>query len=89
MKKEIMLQIHEIKKRMKCNKGFQCAQSGFRKLCRAKDVGLRRHLLCQENGSAACDFSLLVEQQYFCACPLRVYLIKNLRKNGTNQAAAL
>ena len=86
MEKAILQQIEEIRKRMKCSKGFQCAESGFEKLCKAKDVGLKHHLLCQENASAVCDFSLLLEKKYYCACPLRVYLTKNLQRDTMNKA---
>jgi hypothetical protein len=79
MEKSVLLQVNEIRKRMNCRKGFQCAESGFKKLCKAKDVGLKRHLLCLESGSASCDFSLFVENKYYCACPLRVYLTQNLQ----------
>jgi hypothetical protein len=79
MEKAVLQQVSEIRKRMKCCKAFQCAESGFKRLCQAKDVGLRRHLLCLEIGAASCDFSLFVEKKYYCACPLRVYLIRNLQ----------
>jgi hypothetical protein len=89
MKRATLQQIDEIRKRMKCSKGFQCAESGFEKLCKAKDVGLKRHLLCQENASAACDFSLLLEKKYYCACPLRVYLTKNLQRDKMSKTEVL
>lgn len=80
MEKEIIHQIDEIRKRMQCSKGFQCAESGFMKLCRAKDIGFKRHLLCLEETASLCEFVLLVDMKYYCACPLRVYLTKNLNK---------
>ena len=64
---------------MKCSKGFLCAESGFKKLCKAKDVGLKRHLLCLERGVVSCELSLFVEKKYYCTCPLRVYLARNLQ----------
>jgi hypothetical protein len=89
MEKAILQQIDEIRKRMKCNKGFQCAESGFEKLCKAKDVGLKLHLLCLEETSALCDFSLLLEDKYYCGCPLRVYLTKNLQKEQNCKAEVM
>ena len=77
MAEDILLQVEEIRKRMKCSKGFQCVESGFKKLCKARDVGLEKHLLCLEDEPAVCDFSLLVGEAYYCACPLRVYLNQN------------
>jgi hypothetical protein len=89
MEKQILQQVDEIRKRMKCSKGFYCAESGFEKLCKAKDIGLKNHLLCLENASAACDFSLLLEKEYYCACPLRVYLTKNLQRDAISKAEAV
>ena len=86
MEKAILQQVDEIRKRMKCSKEFQCAESGFKKLCRAKDVGLKLHLLCLEETSASCDFSLQLEEKYYCGCPLRVYLTKSLKKNEMSKA---
>jgi hypothetical protein len=86
MEQAIQQQIDEIRKRMKCSKEFQCAKSGFKKLCRAKDVGLKLHLLCLEETSALCDFSLELEEKYYCGCPLRVYLTKSLNKDETSKA---
>jgi len=89
MKKEILQQVNEIKKRMQCRKGFVCAESGFEKLCRAKDVGLKRHLLCLENAPSQCDFALHFDNKYYCGCPLRVYLGKSLKKQKVSQVKAL
>ena len=82
MEKIVLKHVDEIKKRMQCRKGFQCAESGFTKLCRAKDVGLKRYLLCLEYAPSLCDFALLIDKKYYCSCPLRVYLTKNLRKTN-------
>ena len=89
MENPLFVQIEEIRKRMKCSKGFLCAESGLKKLCRAKDVGLKRHLLCLENAPASCDFSLFLDRKYYCACPLRVYIIKNLQKDYLGEARAV
>lgn len=89
MEKIMLQEIDEIRKRMQCSKGFLCAESGFKKLCKAKDVGLKRHLLCLEHAPSLCDFALLFDRKYYCACPLRVYLIKNLKKEKLSQAKAV
>ena len=86
MKQAIQQQIDEIRERMKCSKEFQCAESGFKKLCRAKDVGLKLHLLCLEEKSSLCDFALQLEEKYYCGCPLRVYLTKSLKKDEMKKA---
>jgi len=89
MEEAILLEIEEIRKRMQCSKGFICAESGYKKLCRAKDVGMDHHLLCLEYAPSLCDFALLFDNKYYCACPLRVFLTKNLQKNKLNGIKAV
>lgn len=79
MEEAITIQVNEIIKRMTCQKGFRCAESGFKNLCKAKDIGLKRHLQCLELSPSLCEYSLALEKKYFCACPLRVYLTKKLQ----------
>jgi len=88
MEETIFQEINEIRKRMKCSKGFMCAESGFNRLCKAKDIGLKRHLLCLELAPALCDFALHFENKYYCSCPLRVYLTKTLKKKVLNATGA-
>ena len=80
MKQEDRKQIEEIIGQMSCPKGFKCAESGFRDLCKAEDVGLERHLLCLDGDAFKCEFSLVLNRQYFCICPLRVYLAKHVEE---------
>lgn len=89
MAEMILQEINEIKKRMQCSKGFLCAKSGFSNLCRAKDVGLDHHLLCLEYAPSLCDFALLSDRKYFCTCPLRVFLTKNLHQKKLNKVKAV
>ena len=89
MEKRILPQVDEIRSRMQCRKGFTCADSGFEKLCKAKDVGLKRHLLCLESGAALCEFALLLDRKYYCACPLRVYLTKMIQKRDAGSIGAV
>jgi len=65
---------------MSCPKNFQCAESGFEVLCKAEDVGLRRHLKCLDDEPNACPFAMPISGTFFCQCPLRVYLAKKLHK---------
>jgi len=80
MKAEVSKKIEEIMDGMKCPKDFTCEESGFERLCRAEDIGFENHLLCLEVNPFQCNFSVIVETKYFCTCPLRVYLRKNLKK---------
>jgi len=80
MKEEDKNKIEEIIGQLSCPKNFKCAVSGFENLCKAKDIGNDTCLLCQDKASYWCKFSLKVEDEYFCSCPLRVYLAKHLGK---------
>ncbi|HAA04795.1 MAG TPA: hypothetical protein DCZ69_13910 [Syntrophobacteraceae bacterium] len=63
-----------------CPKDFKCVESGFEALCKANDVGLDHHLVCLEASGFQCRFCLVVERDYYCGCPLRVYIAKHLGK---------
>ena len=80
MKEEDREKIEEIIGQLNCPKNFKCAASGFENLCKAKDTGIDTYLLCQDNAPFLCKFSLKFKDEYFCSCPLRVYLSKHLGK---------
>ncbi len=80
MKEEDRKKIEEIMAGMQCPKDFQCAESGFERLCKAKDYGLESYLECLEENPYNCPFSLSFGYDHFCKCPLRVYLSKELNK---------
>lgn len=64
----------------KCSKDFKCYKLGFEKLCKARDHGLEGYLDCLEENPRDCPFSLPFGNGYFCKCPLRIYIARNLRK---------
>jgi hypothetical protein len=72
--------IEEIIGQLSCPKNFKCATSGFENLCKAKDIGIDNHLLCLDNTSFWCKFSLRFKDEHLCSCPLRIYLAKHLGK---------
>jgi len=80
MKEEDRRKIEAIIGQLNCQKNFKCATSGFENLCKAKDIGIDTHLQCHDNAPFLCGFSLKVDREYFCSCPLRVYLAKHLGK---------
>ncbi|MFH1572217.1 MAG: helix-turn-helix transcriptional regulator [Gemmatimonadota bacterium] len=65
---------------MSCPKGFECAHSGFENLCRARDIGLERHLECLEGDSTDCVFAITFGGSHLCECPLRNYLFRKLAR---------
>lgn len=80
MKDEDRKKIEEIMAGMQCSMNFKCAESGFKHLCSAKDMGLKSYLYCLEENPSACPFALSFGYTHYCECPLRVYLAKKLNK---------
>jgi hypothetical protein len=80
MKEEVRKKIEEILAGMQCPKNFKCAENGFERLCEAVDIGLESYIQCREESPSTCPFSLSFGNNYFCRCPLRVYLYKKLKK---------
>jgi hypothetical protein len=76
MRDENMQKIEEIIGAMKCPKNFKCVESGFKNLCKAKNLGLKSYLQCIEENPLQCKFAFPNGEKYFCKCPLRVYLAK-------------
>jgi len=58
MKEEDRRKIDEIIGQFNCSKNFTCAESGFKNLCKAKDIGVDSHLLCLAKAPSLCRFSL-------------------------------
>ena len=79
MKEEHRKKIEEIMGEMSCPESFKCSESGFETLCKAKDRGVKRHLDCLEDDHSRCTFALSFGDGYFCKCPLRVFLSKELK----------
>ena len=72
--------LKEIVDRHKCPYGFVCYNSNFKKLCKAEDIGMESFLVCLEEQSEECVFSMSLAGSKFCRCQLRVYIAKVLRK---------
>ena len=72
--------IEEVMGEIRCPKNFKCAESGFERLCKAEDVGIREYLVCLEETAWSCAFALSFAGGYMCRCPLRVYLSQELNK---------
>ena len=80
MEKQPSNQLKKIIGSMQCPKDFMCYKSGFRKLCKAKDIGHENFLECLEENPGMCVFSLSFGRLHLCKCPLRVYIAKVLKK---------
>jgi len=80
MDKATRKKIQKIIDGMSCPKNFKCADNPVENLCRAKDLGLKSYLDCLEGRPSACPFAEPFGFGYFCKCPLRVFLSKELGK---------
>ncbi|MES0364102.1 MAG: hypothetical protein ABUK14_09155 [Desulfobacteria bacterium] len=72
--------LQEITRDLSCPKGFQCYKSGFQDLCKVRDVGMQTFVECHEQYSEDCTFSLSLYGWNYCRCPVRVYVVKNLKR---------
>ena len=80
MKEEVRNRIEEIMAGMKCPKDFECAESGFEQLCKARVIGTGSYLDCLDENSSACSFALPSGRCPLCLCPLRIYIATNLKR---------
>jgi len=78
--KQVSEKILQIIGHMQCPKNFKCANSGFEKLCLARDSGMEYYLECLEDNPLPCKFVIVFGNRHFCQCPLRVYISKHLEK---------
>ncbi len=70
------LNLTELRKTTKCSKDFKCFTSGFKDICNAEDIALNAYVKCKEKNPVFCKFSLFFGTEYYCDCPIRVYLAK-------------
>ena len=78
MKIEISEKIREIMGEMLCPANFKCVELGFEELCKSKDIGVDDVLVCLESDSLDCRFSVPFGSEYFCTCPLRIFVARKL-----------
>ena len=71
--------IEEIISEMECPKNFECYESGFTKLTKIKDIGLDTFVKCSADKPQNCPHSFPFGHKFFCKCPLRVYIAKELK----------
>ena len=78
MEQEHKREIENILGNIKCQKDFKCYKGNFENLCKVKDIGMNSYLVCDEEKPRECIFSFSFGYSYFCKCPLRVYIKKNI-----------
>ena len=80
LEKNVACHIEELMCEFTCPKDFECYRSGFRTLCKARDIGLKSFVACLVSNPLECKFSLLFGGVFFCTCSLRIFIAKNLKK---------
>lgn len=73
--------IEQIMADMNCSKDFECYESEFDNLCKAKDNGIDGYAAClEDNIECNCGFRVSFGHGVLCHCPLRVYVAKYIEK---------
>jgi hypothetical protein len=80
MERDIQKEIADIIDGLKCPRDFICYKSGFKELCKVKDIGLENFLICLNGFKEECKFAVFFSEFHFCQCPLRMYICRNLHK---------
>jgi len=62
-----------------CPEDCKCYEPGVGVRCKAEDVGLQSFVRCLEKDPKKCSFSVAYAYSYYCKCPVRVYVAKNLK----------
>jgi hypothetical protein len=70
--------IEELLQECECGEDCKCHRSGFEDICKASDIGLECFVECQEEDANFRPNSFSFGYRYFCKCPLRVYLAKEI-----------
>ena len=63
-----------------CPKGFKCCDAGAGKICKARDIGRETVLECLEKYPEECKFAVPFSKAYYCQCPLRVHIAKQIKE---------
>ncbi len=72
--------IENIVCRIHCTKDIKCYEANIENICKAEDIGLPMHLVCLEEKPQTCNFSLSIGKEFYCGCPLRFYIARELKK---------
>ncbi|MBN2137400.1 MAG: hypothetical protein JW720_06315 [Sedimentisphaerales bacterium] len=73
-------QIRRIISNMKCSKGFECYKSGFKRLCKIRNVNDGKVIECSPENTFPCEFRFEFMSKRFCKCQLRHFIARTLKK---------
>ncbi|MFC1490326.1 hypothetical protein ACFL6K_03860 [Candidatus Latescibacterota bacterium] len=80
MKKDIHINLDELKCETECPQNLKCLDSGFENLCKCRDIGVEDFLECLEPKETLCDFKMAFGNGYICKCKIRLFIKKNYQK---------
>jgi hypothetical protein len=80
MEEEHRKELERITQNIYCPKLLQCYTTGFKILCKARDIGLHSLIECLEEDPEKCPFSMSFPGLVCCKCAVRVYICKNIGK---------
>ena len=63
-----------------CPQGSKCHNQEAGNLCKAKDVGMELFVECLEENPFECICATYFAQSWYCACPPRVHIAKELNQ---------
>ena len=68
--------IKSVSGKIQCYEDFYCFKHKFKDAIHKNEVGIEQLLKCIKPTTSNCPFSIQSEKEYYCKCPLRVYLIR-------------
>ncbi|MBW2566270.1 MAG: hypothetical protein JRE24_05150 [Deltaproteobacteria bacterium] len=60
--------------------GSKCHKRDVENLCKARDIGMDSFVLCLEEKPFECISSVCFARSWYCSCPPRVHIAKELKK---------
>ena len=76
----IRTELESLIKKAPCPNNHICSRLDDEHLCKVKDVGLDSFVECLEVEPYDCSYAIFYGHAYYCQCPIRVYLVKKLKK---------
>lgn len=78
MEQVVIRQIEAAMPGLRQLEGCKSYKPGYGFTCKARDVGLDSYIECLEKDSCRCPFSVYYARTYYCSCPARIYVAKEM-----------
>ncbi|MDD5459619.1 MAG: hypothetical protein PHF37_09540 [Phycisphaerae bacterium] len=77
---DVFNEIEELKKQTDCNHDFSCLKSNSGNRSKVKVIVPETAMECLDERADFCTYSFAFGEGYFCKCPIRKYISKELSK---------